>query len=91
MPVMPRPSANPHPYDTAVRMTVTLTADSVDQLIPLALAVAERYPACRLLHIEPSWESGRSLSTGMKSPDPERFRFPPGIPEAPGSLRPYRS
>ena len=51
----------------------TLTKDSVEELVPLALAVAGRYPNCRLLHIEPSWESGRSLSNNEYSPDPEVF------------------
>ena len=51
----------------------TLTQDSVEQLVPLALSVAERYPFCRMLHIEPAWESGRSLTNSLHSPDPDRF------------------
>ena len=51
----------------------TLTRDSVTQLVPLAQAAAERYPHCALLHIEPCWESGRSLTTGEHIPDPEVF------------------
>ena len=51
----------------------TLTSDSVEELVPMALAVAKRYPSCRMLHIEPAWESGRSLTNGLHSPDPDRF------------------
>ena len=51
----------------------TLTAAGIDKLIPLALHVANRYPACELLHIEPAWETGRSLQSGEHSPDAELF------------------
>ena len=51
----------------------TLTSESVKELVPLALGVSERYPNCRLLHIEPGWESGRSLDNEIHSPDPDLF------------------
>ena len=37
------------------------------------MAVAESYPHCHLLHIEPSWESGRSIVNDLQSPDPDEF------------------
>jgi sulfatase maturation enzyme AslB (radical SAM superfamily) len=51
----------------------TLTADSVDRLADIAAFVAERYPHCEQLHIEPAWESGRCLQSGAHTPESARF------------------
>ncbi len=51
----------------------TLTMDSVDRLSDIAHFVAENYPHCEQLHIEPVWESGRCLSSGAQTPESEQF------------------
>ncbi len=51
----------------------TLTTDSVARLKDIALFVAERYPHCRQLHIEPAWECGRCLASGEHTPDTAQF------------------
>lgn len=51
----------------------TLTAQSIDRLEDIVRYVAERYPHCDPLHIEPAWICGRCLSTGTAAPDTHRF------------------
>lgn len=51
----------------------TLTTDSVERLADMAAFVAERYPHCQQLHIEPAWECGRCLASGEHTPDTEQF------------------
>ena len=51
----------------------TLTAGSVEKLPEIAAFVLENYPNCETLHVEPSWEAGRSLDTGERTPDPDVF------------------
>lgn len=51
----------------------TLTTDSVDRLGDIARFVAENYPHCQQLHIEPAWECGRCLMTGETTPDTDEF------------------
>ena len=51
----------------------TVTASSVERLPEIAAFVLENYPKCDPLHVEPSWEAGRSLETGERAPDPDVF------------------
>ena len=51
----------------------TLTAETVDRLPAIAAFVLEHYPACSPLHVEPAWEAGRGLDTGVRTPDPDVF------------------
>ena len=51
----------------------TVTASGVEKLPEIAAFVLENYPRCDPLHVEPSWEAGRSLQTGERAPDPDLF------------------
>ena len=57
----------------AFGIRTTVTASSVDRLPEIAAFVLENYPRCDPLHVEPSWEAGRSLKTGERAPDPDVF------------------
>ena len=51
----------------------TVTAESVDRIPDIARFVLENYPRCDPLHVEPMWEAGRSLTTGVHTPLADRF------------------
>ncbi len=51
----------------------TLTEASVARLPEIAAFVAERYPNCASLHVEPAWECGRCLTTGEKAAPVQAF------------------
>ncbi len=57
----------------AFGIRTTVTAAGVDRMPEIAAFVLENYPRCDPLHLEPSWEAGRSLETGERSPDPDVF------------------
>lgn len=52
---------------------VTVTTEMVDRLAEIAAFVAEGYPGCEQLHVEPVWECGRCLKSSNETPDPQRF------------------
>ena len=51
----------------------TVTAEIVDRLPEIARFVAERYPRCTQLHLEPVWACGRCRSSHEEAPDPTTF------------------
>ncbi len=82
-----RPFANNMPSFPAVDKTLkrlndsgksfgirtTLTSESVGNLAEIAAFVMEHYPNCEKLHVEPVWESGRSLQSETHTPDAKIF------------------
>lgn len=51
----------------------TLTSESVLKLPEIAEFIAGRYPNCKQLHVEPVWESGRSIESKVRTPDADVF------------------
>jgi uncharacterized protein len=52
---------------------VTLTGDNYRYIEGIVKSVKAEFPGCRTLHIEPAWETGRSLVTGERTPDAAGF------------------
>jgi len=51
----------------------TVTSEIVDRLPEIATFVAERYPRCTQLHLEPVWACGRCRTSGEEPPEAARF------------------
>lgn len=51
----------------------TLTSESVRRLPEIAAFIRDRYPNCNQLHVEPVWESGRSIRSAVHTPDADDF------------------
>ena len=57
----------------AFGIRTTLTSEGVHRLPEIAAFVNARYPKCNVLHVEPVWESGRSITTEVHTPDAQDF------------------
>jgi uncharacterized protein len=51
----------------------TLTSESVTRLPEIAAFIKDNYPDCNQLHVEPVWESGRSIKSMVHTPDAAVF------------------